>query len=95
MDWSTVNRRKFLAATAGGLAASVGTAPLSAQLPSAKEGTVRDRLWLFGSPAGRVARPESSTGVAVEPDRSSTTPFAKPQGVPPNAGKSFSTRTRF
>ena len=55
MNWNTLTRRKFLAAAAGGLAASVGTAPLSAQLPPSKEGTVRDRLWLFGSPTGSTA----------------------------------------
>jgi hypothetical protein len=55
MDWTTQTRRKFLAATAGGLAASVWTAPLAAQWPSPKEGTVRDRLWLFGSPTGSTA----------------------------------------
>jgi hypothetical protein len=55
MDGTTLTRRKFLAATAGGLAASVWTAPLAAQWPSPKEGTVRDRLWLFGSPTGSTA----------------------------------------
>jgi hypothetical protein len=55
MNWNVLTRRKFLAAAAGGLAASVGTAPLSAQLPPSKEGTVRDRLWLFGSPTGSTA----------------------------------------
>jgi hypothetical protein len=55
MDWNTVTRRKFLAATASGLAASVWTAPLAAQLPSSKADTVRDRLWLFGSPTGSTA----------------------------------------
>ena len=55
MAWNILTRRRFLASTAGGLAATVWTAPLSAQLPSSKEGTVRDRLWLFGSPTGSTA----------------------------------------
>ena len=55
MDWSNLTRRKWLTATASGLAASLCPAPLSAQWPSAKEGTVRDRLWLFGSPTGSTA----------------------------------------
>ena len=55
MDWNIVNRRKFLAAAAGSLAATAWTGPLSAQLPSPKEGTLRDRLWLFGSPTGSTA----------------------------------------
>jgi len=57
MDWNAfaLTRRKFLAAAAGGLTASVWTAPLAAQSPPAKEGTVRDRLWLFGSPTGSTA----------------------------------------
>ena len=55
MGWNALNRREFLAATAGGLAASVCTAPLAAQLPSSKGDTVRDRLWLFGSPTGSTA----------------------------------------
>lgn len=55
MDWNTSTRRKFLATTAAGLAASVWTAPLSAQLLLPQEGTVRDRLWLFGSPTGSTS----------------------------------------
>ena len=52
MNWNSVSRRKFLAASAGSLAASVCTSPVLAQVPSSKEDTVRDRLWLFGSPTG-------------------------------------------
>lgn len=55
MHGDTLTRRRLLLATAGGLAASVGTAPLFAELPSSKEDTVRDRLWLFGSPTGSTA----------------------------------------
>ena len=55
MQWNTLTRRKLLALTTGGLAASVWTAPLSAQLPSSTDDTVRDRLWLFGSPTGSTA----------------------------------------
>ena len=66
MDWTTQTRRKFLAATAGGLAASVWTAPLAAQWPSPKEGTVRDRLWLFGSPTGSTA-PHTKRRTVISP----------------------------
>jgi hypothetical protein len=52
---NTLNRRGFLAATTGGLAAAAGTMPLSAQLMQPKKGTLRDRLWLFGSPTGSTA----------------------------------------
>lgn len=55
MEWNAVTRRTFLASAAGGLAASVSAAPLSAQVPPSKEGTVRDRFWLFGSPTGSTA----------------------------------------
>ena len=55
MDGNSSTRREFLAATTGGLAASVCTAPLLAQAPSSKGDTVRDRLWLFGSPTGSTA----------------------------------------
>ncbi|MCY2994883.1 MAG: hypothetical protein NTY19_44530 [Planctomycetota bacterium] len=51
----SLTRRELLTATAGGLAASIWTAPLAAQLPSSEEDTVRDRLWLFGSPTGSTA----------------------------------------
>lgn len=54
MDGKYLSRRKFLAFTTGGLAATV-CGPLAAQRPAAREGTVRDRLWLFGSPAGSTA----------------------------------------
>jgi len=54
MDKSTLTRRTFLSAAAGGLAAAC-TNPLSAQWSLPKEGTVRDRLWLFGSPTGSTA----------------------------------------
>lgn len=55
MEWNTLTRRKLLASAAGGLAASVWAAPLSAQLPPAEDNTVRDRLWLFASPTGSTA----------------------------------------
>lgn len=55
MGWNTLTRRKFLAVSAGGLAVSAWTAPLSAQLLLPQDGTLRDRLWLFGSPTGSTA----------------------------------------
>jgi hypothetical protein len=55
MDWNIVTRRKFLASTAGCLAASAGVAPLAAQSPPARKDRLRDRLWLFGSPTGSTA----------------------------------------
>ena len=55
MSWKDMTRRGFLGATAVGLAASALTSPLQAQLALPKEGTVRDRLWLFGSPTGSTA----------------------------------------
>jgi len=55
MDRNTFTRRKWLAVTTTAFAGAVCTPPVSAQLPPSKEGTVRDRLWLFGSPAGSTA----------------------------------------
>jgi hypothetical protein len=55
MSWKNLTRRAFLGTTAGGLAASALTSPLQAQLALPKDGTVRDRLWLFGSPTGSTA----------------------------------------
>jgi len=55
MGWNKMTRRGFLGATACGLAASAITSPLQAQLATPKEGTLRDRLWLFGSPTGSTA----------------------------------------
>jgi hypothetical protein len=55
MNWNSLTRRELLAATAGSLAASAWTTPLAAQWSSPKEDTLRDRLWLFGSPAGSTA----------------------------------------
>ncbi len=55
MIWKNITRRGFLGTTAGGLAVSALTSPLQAQLALPKEGTVRDRLWLFGSPTGSTA----------------------------------------
>jgi hypothetical protein len=55
MNWNTLTRREWLAAAAGGLAASLWTSPLSAQWPAPQENTVKDRLWLFGSPTGSTA----------------------------------------
>ena len=50
-----VTRRTFLAATAGGLAVSALTSPARAQVALPKEGTARDRFWLFASPIGSTA----------------------------------------
>lgn len=55
MGWNMMTRRGFLGATACGLAASAVTSPLRAQPVMPKEGTVRDRLWLFASPTGSTA----------------------------------------
>ena len=55
MEGHTITRRKVLALAAGGLAASAWTGSLAAQWPSTPDGTVRDRLWLFGSPTGSTA----------------------------------------
>jgi len=55
MNWNTLTRRELLAAAAGGLAASMWTSPLAAQWPAPQENTVKDRLWLFGSPTGSTA----------------------------------------
>ena len=52
MAWNTVTRRRFLATAAGGLGAMAWTRPMAAQWSVPKENTVRDRLWLFGSPTG-------------------------------------------
>ena len=61
-----LTRRNFLAATAGSLAASVCTSPLSAQTPSSKPDTLRDRLWLFGSPTGSTA-PHTNRRTVMSP----------------------------
>lgn len=55
MKCTKITRRGFIGAAAGGLVASGLASPLRAQLAVHKEGTVRDRLWLFGSPAGSTA----------------------------------------
>jgi hypothetical protein len=55
MNRNTLTRRELLTATAGGLAASMWTSPLAAQWPASQENTVKDRLWLFGSPTGSTA----------------------------------------
>lgn len=55
MSWKNMTRRGFLGTAAGGLAVSSLASPLQAQLASPREGTVRDRLWLFGSPTGSTA----------------------------------------
>ena len=55
MNCNKMTRRGFLGATAGGLATSALISPVQAQLVSPREGTVRDRLWLFGSPTGSTA----------------------------------------
>jgi hypothetical protein len=55
MGSDTLTRRQFLAATAGGLAASAWAAPASGQLKLPEDGTVRDRFWLFASPTGSTA----------------------------------------
>ena len=55
MDGNTLTRREFFASTAGGLAAWAWAVPASAQLLLPQDGTVRDRLWLFGSPTGSTA----------------------------------------
>lgn len=61
-----MTRRVFLGATAGGLAASALTAPLQAQLALPKEGTARDRFWLFGSPTGSTT-PHTSRRTVMSP----------------------------
>jgi hypothetical protein len=56
MSANQFTRRGFLTATAAGLAAAACTSPARAQmfvLPP--DNTVRDRLWLFGSPTGSTA----------------------------------------
>lgn len=55
MDNHSVTRRGFLAAAAGAAAASAGTGSAAAQVRLPADGTVRDRLWLFGSPTGSTA----------------------------------------
>ncbi len=55
MSGNKVTRRGFLGTTAGALAASAIVSPLQAQLVAPREGTLRDRLWLFGSPTGSTA----------------------------------------
>lgn len=51
----SLSRRSFLGATAGAIAASAITPSLQAQFVAPKDGTLRDRLWLFGSPTGSTA----------------------------------------
>ncbi|HQL74073.1 MAG: hypothetical protein BWX88_02954 [Planctomycetes bacterium ADurb.Bin126] len=53
MKRTTLTRREVLTAAAGATAA-VST-PAAAQWSLPKDDTVRDRLWLFGSPAGSTA----------------------------------------
>ncbi len=57
MNGRMMTRRNFLEAAAGGLAASalLPSSQARAQLAPTQEGTVRDRLWLFGSPTGSTA----------------------------------------
>ena len=55
MNRNTLTRRELLAAAAGTLASSMWTSPLAAQWPAPQENTVKDRLWLFGSPTGSTA----------------------------------------
>lgn len=55
MNHNAFTRRQFLATSAGALAASASAAPLAAQFRLPPDGTVRDRLWLFGSPTGSTA----------------------------------------
>ncbi|MDD2455295.1 MAG: hypothetical protein PHE10_03085 [Kiritimatiellae bacterium] len=57
MNSWTMTRRKFLETAVSGLAASALLPPsrVQAQLAPTKDGTVRDRLWLFGSPTGSTA----------------------------------------
>lgn len=55
MAKNAFTRRTWLATASAGLAGAVGAAPLAAQGAPSKQGTVRDRLWLFGSPAGSTA----------------------------------------
>lgn len=52
MNRTGMTRRGFLGATAGTLAVSAVAQPLQAQLAPVREGTLRDRLWLFGTPTG-------------------------------------------
>ena len=66
MNWNTLTRRQLLAAAAGTLASSMWTSPLAAQWPAAQENTVRDRLWLFGSPAGSTA-PHTTRRTVMSP----------------------------
>jgi hypothetical protein len=55
MDKNPLTRRNFLTISAAGLAASACTPSPAAQLAKTPDGTVRDRLWLFGSPTGSTA----------------------------------------
>jgi len=52
---NTLSRRGLFWLAAGGLAAPLCPSALSAQIPASKADTVRDRLWLFGSPTGSTA----------------------------------------
>jgi len=47
---SEVNRRQFLGAAGGATMASINFVGASPQVPIVKEGTVRDRLWVFACP---------------------------------------------
>ena len=47
---SELNRRQFLGAAGGATMASINFVGASPQVPIAKEGTVRDRLWVFACP---------------------------------------------
>ena len=57
MNHKKMTRRNFLGTAAGGLVASAFLSPTHtrAQLAPTREGTARDRMWLFGSPAGSTA----------------------------------------
>lgn len=55
MNRTQLHRRNFLGVAAGGLLAASLGGSAQAQTPLAKEGTLRDRLWLFGSPTGSTA----------------------------------------
>jgi hypothetical protein len=55
MDRNPLTRRGLLGVAAGAAMASAWSGSASAQVRIPAEGTVRDRLWLFGSPTGSTA----------------------------------------